>query len=330
MRPNISTNYIIQKNKYFLKTGAFDQALIPENIESNLTLENEIFSYGKDYYFLKPDINKTLEYCDKLIEIKNKKIIENRKIDFSSIEEKYTNTKLTRKNQELSEEIQRRKRNTILTSGILLLSSGFLILQLFNNRRYKKLNNLLQEKKKDLEKSNDDLAKSNEELERFTFIASHDLKTPLRNIVSFSHLLEKKLESSKNEEIHEYLSYIEKSGQRLNNLIADTLEYSMYSNEETKLSGQLVDLNKVLKEIEFSMLDVINKKNVKFIILNRLASITTKYNLMVSLFQNIIENGIKYNKSNTPTIKIHGKENLEFYSCLFLELVYTFQVSNNY
>jgi len=259
------------------RIGSLDQAVVPENIELNSVLENDIYRYGIDYYNRKKDIAKTVEYYDKLIEFNKKKTIENRKIAFSNIEEKYTNKKLAQKNQELSEEIQTRKRIIITISAILL-----------------------------------------EELERFTFIASHDLKTPLRNIISFSNLLEKKLELSEDENIHEYLSFIKNGGLRLHNLITDTLEYSQHSNKESNLSRQLVDLNKVLEEIEFSMVDVLKENNAKIIISNRLPSITSHYNSMLSVFQNIIENGIKYNKSDIPTIKIHSQENFDFHS-IFIE-----------
>ena len=312
---NIGVYYALQKNKHYLKIGAFSKAIRPENFDPyNSVHEKEIYLYAINYYNLKKDISKSEEYYNKLIELNEIKTIENRKIAFSNIEEKYANKKLSQKNQELAIGIEKRRKTIILISSILLLISSFLILQLFNNRRYKKLNTLLQLKKEDLEISNDKLAKSNEELECFTFIASHDLKTPLRNIVSFTNLLEKELKLLKNKNIHEYLFYIKEGGKRLNNLISDTLEYSKVSNEELILETEVIDLNRLLDKLETSMQSIIFSKNVKILRQQNLPSITCHYHSMFSLFQNIIENGIKYNKSANPIIKIYTRKSPEFYS----------------
>jgi len=302
--PNISTDFTIQKNKYLLSIGSMDQALLPEQLTYNAVHEDDIYLYSIDYYKRKNNIAKTVAYYNKLIDSTKSKIIKNRNVTFSDIEEKYKNKKLTQQNQELSDEIKSRKKTTNLISTILLLISGFLILQLYNNRRYKKVNNLLEVRTKDLEKSNEELATSNEELERFSFHASHDLKTPLRNIINFSTLLEKKLTEEHSPDIHKYISFIKDGGIRMNDLIESTLEYSTQSNfQKTRLEEE-IDLNQLLVEIEKSNPSLIEKGKASLVKSNDLPKIKAHKSSIFLLFQNLIENGIKYNKSEKPVITI--------------------------
>ena len=88
-----------------------------------------------------------------------------------------------------------------------------------------KSNEQLKEANKKLRDTNEELKKSNEELERFAYIASHDLKTPLHNIVKFTGLLERRLISNTDKGVQDCLSFIKDGGKRMNNLIVDVLEY---------------------------------------------------------------------------------------------------------
>lgn len=307
--------YILQKSKYYLMSDDITQAIEPEKIVSlNSALEKEVYLYAVDYYKQNDNIQKTIEYYNKLNEFNNNSIIENRKIAFSNIEEKYTNKKLTQKNKELTKDIESRGKTIMIIFFILILILSLLISQFLHNHRYKILNHELQVKKEDLEKTNQELTSSNEELERFTFIASHDLKTPLRNIISFTSLLEKKLNVSEDNNIKEYLFYIKEGGLRLNNLISDTLEFSKFSNKEFKLEQRTIDLNELLDKLEISILNTLKESNAKIIRPTNLPYIKSHYHSLVILFQNIIENGIKYNKSENPIIKIELKENSDFHS----------------
>ena len=70
----------------------------------------------------------------------------------------------------------------------------------------------------------EELRRSNEELQRFAYVASHDLQEPLRSIVSFSQLLERRLADQKDEEIGEFLAFIIEGGVRMQTLIQDLLQ----------------------------------------------------------------------------------------------------------
>lgn len=303
-------DFELEKNKHYLKTGQLDKAIVPENMHFNSPQEQTSFYwYSANYYALKKDIVKMKSYYDKLIEENEKTERVNRATIYSNIEEKFLNKKLRKENQALVDDIETSKQLNLYIGSTLLVIFSLLMLQFYNNRRYKKVNNLLEGKKKDLEESN-------EELERFMFIVSHDLKTPLSSIINFTGLLQKKLEQSGDEIVDKYMSFIKEGGLRLNNLITDTLEFSKQSKQEYKLEA--IDLNDLLEEIEHSISSYIQEKNAKIIKSKSFPKILGHPSSLVVLFQNLIENGIKYNESDCPTIKIHTKENEEFYS-IFIE-----------
>ena len=73
------------------------------------------------------------------------------------------------------------------------------------------------------------------ELENFAYIASHDLRAPVRTLISFSQLLEKSLKDKLDEREHEYLQFIKSASANMNQLINDLLMYSRVNNAEVKI-----------------------------------------------------------------------------------------------
>lgn len=145
----------------------------------------------------------------------------------------------------------------------------------------------------------------NEELERFAFIASHDLKEPLGNIMNFSGLLKKKYSKDGDPDQKEYLEIINSNAKQMNQLIVDTLEYA--SNSESHLEKEVVDLNKVLDAVKAFTQDLIHKKNAQIILKKELPLINFKTHEAIVIFKNLLENGIKYNERQ-PILIIDYKE----------------------
>jgi len=150
------------------------------------------------------------------------------------------------------------------------------------------------------------LKESNKELERFAYIASHDMKEPLRNIVSFSQLLKRKLSGKMNEDESEYLEFVTKNAKQMNELIKGILEFSKIDKtEEEKLAE--VNLNAVMQEVVLNLDTIAKDKNAK-INFQKLPIIYGNEIQLVSLFQNLIENGIKYNNKEIPKIELSIQE----------------------
>ena len=208
-------------------------------------------------------------------------------------------------------------------SGFLIL--GLIVAYLVNlaqsrANRTKELSAVVDQRTEELKESNDaliltnqKLSKSNSELANFAYVASHDLKTPLHNIIKFSSLISERLKNMEVEGINDYLSIIMNSGKRMDVMISDVLDYSLLSQNRNDQDNGSVDLNNLFNEISSSIATFIDQKNTKIDIPKPLSTISTKRSNMFVLFKNLIENGIRYNQSDKPTIKIYEEEHPEYY-----------------
>ena len=153
-----------------------------------------------------------------------------------------------------------------------------------------------------LQEKNKKLLATTEELERFTYIASHDLKSPLRTIISFSDLTTMHLKRGQYDKLEDDLSFIKSGAHQMNYLVQDILEFSQI-NGKTDVEKKEIDLNDILEKVESNLLDEMNEKKVE-IVKEELPSYYGNKTEFVLLFQNLIQNGIKYNTSESPLIQI--------------------------
>jgi signal transduction histidine kinase len=156
-----------------------------------------------------------------------------------------------------------------------------------------------------LQKLNEKLLQSNQELEHFAYVASHDLQEPLRMISSFSQLLEKKYSEKLDQEAHEFIAFIVGGAAHMQHLISDLLDYSRV----TRLPGEYkpVDMNCVIKRVLDNLQVKIESCNV-VIKTSEMPVITGDEIRLVRLFQNLIDNAIKFsNTAEHPTIEVECK-----------------------
>ncbi len=148
---------------------------------------------------------------------------------------------------------------------------------------------------------------SNMELESFAYVASHDLKEPLRSISSFTELLQRRYGDLFDDNAKEYMGYITKSVQNMNDLIHDLLTYSRVTTEE--LDVRELDMNKMVSDlIELHMLQE-NPKAV-FTLEQLPNALNFNKTKLRQVFQNLIGNAIKFKKlGEMPEIHITCKEN---------------------
>lgn len=157
----------------------------------------------------------------------------------------------------------------------------------------------------DLEKRAEELAASNAELERFAYIASHDLQEPLRMVTSFLQLLKKKYGGQLDERADQYIHYAVDGAERMKALIMDLLEYSRLGTG--KEGFDWVDCGEVMSEVEGIFREQIAAAGARLEIAPLPKVWGDKVQLM-QLFQNLVSNSLKYASDEPPVIRIIVEE----------------------
>ena len=147
---------------------------------------------------------------------------------------------------------------------------------------------------------------SNKELSQFAYIASHDLQEPLRMVSSFLSRLEQQYNDQLDDKAKQYIHFATDGAKRMRTMILDLLEYSSVGNIQYEMEE--IDMNEFLNEIVLLNVAYIQEKNAQ-IIWSDLPVIRASRTPLQQVIQNLINNGIKYQKEgSTPMIKISYKE----------------------
>lgn len=219
------------------------------------------------------------------------------------------NKKLSEQQAQQKVILRQRTLIAIAASLITVLVFFIAVIQYRANRQKAVLNRNLEQKVKErttaLASANQKLLESNDELERFTFIASHDLKEPLRNITSFINLIQKKLKDTTDKDLTEYMDFVVRNTRQLYGLVEDILTHSRVE-ANSKRTSEKVDLNLLLLDIRMGLNRTLEEKNA-VIQAAELPPVKGYRSEFFLLLKNLIENGLKYNESPQPTIKIDCK-----------------------
>lgn len=164
--------------------------------------------------------------------------------------------------------------------------------------------------KNELEETILKLFKSNKELEQFAYIVSHDLKEPLRMVSSYVQLLQKKYKDKLDSDANDYIYYAVDGAKRMNELIEGLLDYSRVLTKE--MIFEEVDLKKIIDEVLINLKFKIEEKKAIIKIKSDLPIIkANKINIM-RVFQNLIENGLKFCKDK-PILEIFSEKKDNYY-----------------
>jgi len=157
-----------------------------------------------------------------------------------------------------------------------------------------------------LELKNEELENANQELESFSYVASHDLQEPLRKIQGFSKRILSKEDERLSETTKDYFNRINGAAQRMQNLIESLLSFSHTNFKE--LIFEKTDLNKTLSGVKNVLSDIIKQKKAK-IEAQTLPTLQAVPVQMHQLFLNLISNSLKYAKTDvSPLIKITAQK----------------------
>jgi chemotaxis family two-component system sensor kinase Cph1 len=155
-----------------------------------------------------------------------------------------------------------------------------------------------------LENTIEALRQSNTELERFAYVASHDLREPLRNIATCTQLLHMKYNDKLDAEAQQLIAYTNDSVQQMNSLISDLLFYSSQGSNSIRFSP--VDLEKTLEHVFVNLHQVVTSSKAK-ITYDKMPKVMADSVQMVQLLQNLLSNAIKYNDKKNILIHLGVK-----------------------
>lgn len=161
------------------------------------------------------------------------------------------------------------------------------------------------------------LEQSNKELEQFAYVASHDLQEPLRMVSSYTQLLAKKYKDSIDGDGATYINFAVDGAQRMQMLINDLLDYSRITRQEHAL--ELVSTSRVLGLVISNLRKKIEESGA--IVTNDLMpQVMGNEQQLIRVFQNLIDNAIKYRSDTTPMVHISARE---------MESDYCFSITDN-
>ncbi|HTB06292.1 MAG TPA: MASE1 domain-containing protein [Bacteroidia bacterium] len=146
----------------------------------------------------------------------------------------------------------------------------------------------------------------NKESRAFAHVVSHDLREPIRSIVSYLQLLEERYKNKLDRDADLYIDFAVNGAKRMSVLIEDLLTYSRIEHNQGEFVE--VDLNEIISVVKNSLHTVIAENEAQIIVNNKLPIIMADYSQMMQLFQNLIDNGIKYKGAEKPVIKITSRK----------------------
>jgi signal transduction histidine kinase len=178
-----------------------------------------------------------------------------------------------------------------------LVVSYWLLMQELDRRQYNE--DQLRAYEAELQANIQQLKDSNEELERFAFVASHDLQEPLRKIQTYADLLGQRYQTTLGDEARSFLSKINTSAGRMSHMVKDLLGFS-------RLSSQLIDFQPVL------LVDVVTRimadlelqidQTGATVTVGTLPTVEAVPGHIDHLFGNLLDNALKFSRPGVPPV----------------------------
>lgn len=164
-----------------------------------------------------------------------------------------------------------------------------------HNSKIRIQNDLLEEQSVAIQTQNKQLVQTNQDLEYFAYAASHDLREPLRTMISYIGLIKNRFGDG---EAGEFMDYVILGGRRMEALLDDLLSYSRAGRSE---GMELINLKEILNDV-CAGLEVSIKENDAKITYETLFDVMGMRSDLHLLFQNLISNAIKFHKPGVPPI----------------------------
>jgi PAS domain S-box-containing protein len=154
------------------------------------------------------------------------------------------------------------------------------------------------------------LSRANEDLQQFAYLAAHDLQEPLRIVVNFSQLAQRKSGHTLSHDTHDHLNRVVEAAKRMSRQIRDVLDY-LQATGDTELPYQLVDVGKLLASVLMQMRERIEESHAT-INYSDLPTVEGDPTRLGQVFRNLIANAIQYRKEEVaPIIRVTARRQNE-------------------
>ncbi len=293
---------LYQMGKTYQLMGNYEQAI--KSLEESLRLAklgghkdklSRVYEQLAKTYAAQEEYQQAWQYIEKYVALHDT-LFDN------SLAKKIAKAQVAYENAQKDERISQMNKHARLRDYLLATLSLcvllLLALMITTYRRYrsrKSLSNLLA-------KQNELLYQSNEELERFAYVASHDLKEPLRMVAGFVQLLDRRYGPQLDDRAREYIGYAVEGVKRVYQLLDDLLAYARIVHKEEK--SEAVEVASVLKQVLTNLETQIQSNKAEVNIQKHLPTIHQNRVFLIQIFQNLISNGIKFRRDETPKIEV--------------------------
>lgn len=156
---------------------------------------------------------------------------------------------------------------------------------------------------RELARWRDELAKSNAELERFAYVASHDLQEPLRMVASYVQLLAQRYKGKLDSDADEFIAYAADGANRMKTMIADLLKYSRAGRgDDFTTIKSAVALDHALANLQFAI-----RETGATVTRGEMPDVRGIESQIAELFQNLIGNALKFHGDQPPLIQVSAR-----------------------
>lgn len=167
---------------------------------------------------------------------------------------------------------------------------------------------ILLEQSSQIARQNEQLLEANEELRQFAYVASHDLKEPLRMIGSYTHLVRRKYASNIDDESAAFFGFIAEGVARMNDLLDALLQYATIG--KAIVHTEMVALKDVVDICVIHLKVAIEEAKAVVQVPENMPAVASNQQLLIQLLQNLIGNAIKFSKSaGQPLVEVSAWEN---------------------
>jgi PAS domain S-box-containing protein len=166
------------------------------------------------------------------------------------------------------------------------------------------LEELVKARTAELTRANEQLASSNAELEKFAYVASHDLQEPLRMVASYTQLLARRYRGKLGADADEFIGFAVDGASRMQQLIQDLLSYSRLTTQGRPL--ELTESQDACNTAIMNLRQSIEESGAVVLVAS-LPKVYADPTQLTQLFQNLIGNAIKYRSEQSPTIQVAAR-----------------------